>query len=180
MGEPATASRCGIDTVEIARIERLIEQTPRSDLARLFTPTELADAGDGAGRAASLAARFAAKEACLKLFPREAAMSVVEAADFAVARDGYGAPHVVASPRARAVLDRHRIASIALSLTHDAVSASAVALAQPATIDVPLAGRILHRLVPWRRDVVQQNLERVFAETAPSDEIERIKLAFYG
>ncbi len=180
MGEPAAASRCGIDTVEIARIERLIAQTPPSDLARLFTPTELADAGDGVGRAASLAARFAAKEACLKLFPRETAMSAIEAADFSVARDGYGAPQVVASPRARAVLDRRRIASIALSLTHDAVSASAVALAQPATIAVPLAGRILHRLVPWRRDVVQRNLERVFADTLPPEEIERIKLAFYG
>jgi len=180
MGEPAAASRCGIDTVEIARIERLIAQTPASDLARLFAPAEFADAGDGAGRAASLAARFAAKEACLKLFPRETAMSIIEASDFSVARDGYGAPQVVASPRARAVLDRHRIASIALSLTHDAVSASAVALAQPATIDVPLAGRILHRLVPWRRDVVQKNLERVFGDTLPADEIERIKLAFYG
>jgi KDO2-lipid IV(A) lauroyltransferase len=180
MGETAAASRCGIDTVEIARIERLIAQTPPSDLARLFSTTEIADAGDGAGRAASLAARFAAKEACLKLFPRETAMNAIEASDFAVARDGYGAPHVVTSARARAVLDRHRIASISLSLTHDAVSASAVALGQPATIEVPLAGRLLHRLVPWRRDVVQRNLERVFGGTVPPAEIERIKLAFYG
>jgi KDO2-lipid IV(A) lauroyltransferase len=55
-----------------------------------------------------------------------------------------------------------------------------VALAKPATVDVPLAGRILHRLVPWRRDVVQQNLERVFGETVAAEEIERIKLAFYA
>jgi phosphopantetheine--protein transferase-like protein len=176
----AAAGRCGIDTVEIARIERLLRETPDTDLARLFTATELADAGEGAGRAASLAARFAAKEACLKLFPRETALGAIEAFDFGVARDGYGAPRVSMTPRARAVLDRHRVATIALSLTHDAVSASAVALAEPATIEVPLAGRILHRLVPWRRDVVQQNLERVFGATLPPAEIERIKLAFYG
>jgi KDO2-lipid IV(A) lauroyltransferase len=180
MIEPAAGSRCGIDTVEIARVERLLEQTPADDLARLFTAIELADAGDAAGRSASLAARFAAKEACLKLFPRETALGAIEPHDFGVARDGYGAPQVTLTPRARAVLDRHRIDTIALSLTHDAVSASAVALAKPATIDVPLAGRILHRLVPWRRDVVQQNLERVFGDTLGKDEIERIKLAFYG
>ena len=84
--------RCGIDTVEIARIERLLRETPAADLARLFSAQELADSGDGPGRTASLAARFAAKEACLKLFPRETALGQVEAADFSVARDDYGAP----------------------------------------------------------------------------------------
>ena len=89
-------------------------------------------------------------------------------------------PQPTLTPRARALLDRHRIETIALSLSHDATSASAVALAKPATMEVPLAGRILHRLVPWRRDVVQRNLERVFGETIAPAEIERIKLAFYG
>ena len=70
----APAGRCGIDTVEIARIERLLAETPAEDLAKLFSAAELADSGDGPGRAASLAARFAAKEACVKLFPREAAL----------------------------------------------------------------------------------------------------------
>ncbi len=72
--------RCGIDTVEIARIERLLQETPAADLRRLFSSQELADSGDGPGRAASLAARFAAKEACLKLFPRETALGQIEAA----------------------------------------------------------------------------------------------------
>ena len=43
----------------------------------------------------------------------------IEPADFSVARDDYGAPQIVCRPRAQALLDRHRIASIALSLTHD-------------------------------------------------------------
>ena len=38
-------ARCGIDTVEIARIERLLAATPAEDLARLFSAVELADAG---------------------------------------------------------------------------------------------------------------------------------------
>ena len=62
--------RCGIDSIEIARIERLLDETPADELARIFSAQELTDSGDGPGRAASLAARYAAKEACAKLFPR--------------------------------------------------------------------------------------------------------------
>ncbi len=177
---PASSARCGIDTVEIARIERLLRDTPAEDLGKLFSADELRESGDGPGRAASLAARFAAKEACLKLFPREAALNIVTAADFSVARDAYGAPQVVCSPAAEAVLGRHRIKSIGLSLTHDRVSASAVALAEPAQMSVPLAGKIIFRCFPVRRRVVLENLHRVFGATVSEDEIRRIAQAHYA
>ena len=70
----ASINRCGVDSVEIARVERLLQETPRADLSRIFSEEELRECGDGTDRAAHLAARFAAKEACLKLFPRETAM----------------------------------------------------------------------------------------------------------
>jgi holo-[acyl-carrier-protein] synthase len=124
-------TRCGIDTVEIARIERLLRETPHEDLLRIFSSGELCDAGEGSGQAASLAARFAAKEACLKLFPRETALGLIGPADFAVARDGYGAPRVVCSPRALELIARHRLRAISVSLAHDRTSASAVAVAEP-------------------------------------------------
>ena len=174
------SSRCGIDTVEIARIERLLTQTPATDLRKLFSVKELADSGDGPGRTASLAARVAAKEACVKLFPREAALGQIEPADFSVARDNYGAPQAVLSSKAQAVLARHRLCSITLSLTHDRTTASAVALAQPAEVSVPAAGRFLYRFVPLRRDVVLANLRRVFGDTASAAEIERLAAAHYG
>ena len=88
--EAEAATRCGIDTVEIARIDRLLRESAPQDLERLFSAVELSESGNGPGRAASLAARFAAKEACVKLFPREAALGEIEPADFAVARDAYG------------------------------------------------------------------------------------------
>ena len=176
----ASSSRCGIDTVDIARIERLLRDTPAADLARLFSAQEIEDSGDGAGRAASLAARFAAKEACAKLFPRELALGAIEPADFSVARDNYGAPQVVASANAQAVLGRHRIRSISLSLTHDRSSASAVALAERGETEVPAVGRFLYRFLPLRRDVVQGNLRRVFGDTVPEAEIERLAQAHYG
>jgi KDO2-lipid IV(A) lauroyltransferase len=174
------SSRCGIDTVEIARIERLLAQTPAADLRKLFSAQELADSGDGPGRAASLAARFAAKEACVKLFPREVALGQIEPADFSVARDNYGAPQAVLSSIAQAVLARHRLRGIALSLTHDRTSTSAVALAEPAEVAVPAAGRFLYRFVPLRRDVVLANLRRVFGDTASVVELDRLAAAHYG
>jgi len=176
----APPGRCGIDSVEIARIERLLSETPRDGLERFFSARELADAGDGPGRAASLAARFAAKEACAKLFPRETARGQLVPEDFSVAQDNYGAPQVVAAPNAAAAMARHRIGRIALSLTHDRVSASAVALAEPAVTAVPLAGRILYRFFPLRRAVILANLARVYGDSVPEEEITRLAQAHYG
>jgi KDO2-lipid IV(A) lauroyltransferase len=176
----AGAARCGIDTVDIARIERLLSETRPEDLQHFFTAQELEDSGEGAGRAARLAARFAAKEACVKLFPREAALGEIEPADFSVARDAYGAPHAVCDPKAAAVLAKNRIASIALSLTHDSLTAAAVALALPETAAVPLAGRLIYRFLPFRRRTVLDNLRRVFGAGVADAEIERLAQAHYA
>lgn len=180
--EPAAsdAVRCAIDTVEIARIERLLRETPPDALTDFFTPTELADAGEGPGRAASLAARFAAKEACLKLMPRETGFAQIVQADFAIARDSFGAPIVVPSANARAAMDRHRLRDIAVSLTHSATSASAVALALPRTTHVPAIGRFLWQYAPFRREVIVDNLQRVFGAHLPPGEIERLAQAHYA
>jgi phosphopantetheine--protein transferase-like protein len=173
------ATRCGIDSVEIARIERLLVENDSGDLLRLFSPQEIADSA-GAGCAASLAARFAAKEACLKLFPREAALGEIEPADFSVVRDAYGAPQAISSARAAAVMARNRIRAIALSLTHDRVSASAVALALPESAAAPLSGRVLYRFLPFRRRIVLENLRRVFGAGVAEPEIERLAQAHYA
>jgi len=53
----------GIDLIEIARVEHAIQRHGERFLQRVFTPAELAEAG---GNPASLAARFAAKEAAAK------------------------------------------------------------------------------------------------------------------
>ncbi|HQR10432.1 MAG TPA: 4'-phosphopantetheinyl transferase superfamily protein [Casimicrobiaceae bacterium] len=172
--------RCGIDTVEIARIERLLKETPPADLARLFSAQELADCGEGPGRAAGLAARFAAKEACLKLFPRETALGQIEASEFSVARDNYGAPQLVCGPAATALLGRYRVKSVALSLSHDRSSASAVAVAEENEIAVPPSGKFLYRFLPFRRDVILDNLRLVYGERVSGQEIVRLAQAHYG
>jgi KDO2-lipid IV(A) lauroyltransferase len=174
------ATRCGVDTVEISRIERLLAETPGDDLRKLFSAQELQDAGDGPGRAASLAARFAAKEACTKLFPREAALGAVGPADFSVRRDGYGAPTVELSDSAQIALGRNRLRSISLSLTHDRVQASAVALAQPDRATPSRGARWFYRLLPFRRKVVLDNLRRVYGDAVDEAEIQRLAQAHYG
>ncbi len=175
-----SSSRCGLDTVEIARMEKLLRDTPPEELTKLFTPAELSDAGAGAGRAASLAARFAAKEACCKLFPRETALGTITPADFSIRRDDYGAPQVGLTPDAQAVLDRHRIAGIRVSLTHTSATASAVAWADPRHTEVPWFGKLFYHLLPFRRGLVLENLRRVFGETLPETEIIRLAQAFYA
>jgi phosphopantetheine--protein transferase-like protein len=177
---PSPAQRCGIDSVEIARVERLLRENSAQDLLRFFTPQELADAGDGPGRAASLAARFAAKEACVKLFPREAALAQIEPHDFSVARDNFGAPQAVLGPRAELLAGRHRLGPIALSMTHDRGSAQAVAIASPAKTRVSLAGRALYRLLPFRKRVIMDNLRRVYGATLDDDAIVELAQAHYG
>jgi KDO2-lipid IV(A) lauroyltransferase len=177
---PERSTRCGIDTVEITRIERLLRETAPEDLLKLFSAEELRDAGEGPGRAASLAARFAAKEACVKLFPREAALGLIGPGDFSVSRDSYGAPRVTCSPAAAQALDRHRYKTIALSLTHDRSRGSAVAIAEPSHTEVPWFGKLAYHVLPVRRGVVLENLRRAFGESLSDEDIKRLAQAHYA
>jgi len=55
--------RTGIDLIEIERVRDLLERYGRRFLERVFTPQEIAEVGENV---ASLAGRFAAKEAVAK------------------------------------------------------------------------------------------------------------------
>jgi phosphopantetheine--protein transferase-like protein len=178
--ESSQLSGPGLDTVEIARMERLLRERTPEDLRRLFTEAELQYAGEGPQRAARLAARFAAKEACCKLFPRETALGVIGPADFGVRRDAYGAPVVELSREARYVLDRHCVADIRLSLTHTETSASAIAWAEPRAITVPWFGKVLYYLLPFRKRVVLDNLRRIFGEVLCERDIRRLAQTYWG
>jgi holo-[acyl-carrier protein] synthase len=56
----------GNDIIDIRRIDKTIERFGERFLARVFTDTERRKSDARAGRAASYAKRFAAKEACAK------------------------------------------------------------------------------------------------------------------
>jgi KDO2-lipid IV(A) lauroyltransferase len=161
-------------------MESLLRDRTPEELTDLFTARELNDAGAGPGRTASLAARFAAKEACAKLFPRETALGLIEPVDFSIGREAYGEPQVKVSARAQTVLDRHRIAGLRVSLTHTETMASAIVWADPRETAVPWFGKWLYHLLPYRRDVVLGNLRRVFGDTLPDAEMDRLAQAYYA
>lgn len=170
---------CAVDTVEIARVARLLEAMP-GELNKLFSLREIEDAGDGPGRIASLAARFAAKEACLKLFPRETALNIITAMDFSVVKDEYGAPHIAVTPAAEIVMGRHLVQTIKISLTHSETTATAVALRIQRSIKPSWGGRFIFRWLPYRRAVILENLNRVYGANVESAQIALLAQAHYS
>ena len=174
------SNRCGIDLVEISRIRLMVDRATADQLHHLFSEAELNDAGRTHSRYTRLAARLAAKEACLKLFPRETALGVLNPSDFSVQRNGYGAPEISCSPRARAVLDLHKIDKISISLSHTEAHAAAMAITRSQPLHVPLIGKVLYHLLPIRRDLILSNLNRVYSKTLSPRQIKDIAQAHYA
>jgi holo-[acyl-carrier protein] synthase len=110
----------GIDVVDVERFGQTLERTPALR-ARLFTPAERALP------LASLAARFAAKEALAKALGAPAGL---QWHDCEVGKDADGRPvfELQGTVQARAIALRAH--SIHLSLSHDAGIASAVVVAE--------------------------------------------------
>ena len=110
----------GIDVVDIARFEETLERTPALR-ERLFTPEER---GHGI---ASLAARFAAKEALAKSLGAPGGM---EWTDARVVTNGDGRPSLEIGGTVQARANDLGVDSFHLSLSHDAGIASAVVIAE--------------------------------------------------
>ncbi|WP_298456271.1 holo-ACP synthase [uncultured Cellulomonas sp.] len=110
----------GIDVVDVARFMATIERVPALR-ARLFTPAER-DLPP-----ASLAARFAAKEAIAKALGAPAGMSWQDAT---VRRTVGAQPVVEVTGTVAARADELGVARFHLSISHDAGIASAVAIAE--------------------------------------------------
>jgi holo-[acyl-carrier protein] synthase len=110
----------GIDVVDIARFEGLLERTPGLR-DRLFTEPERGLP------ARSLAARFAAKEALAKALGAPAGLSWHDAT---VVREPSGAPrlHLAGTVAARAAA--LGVTDVHVSLSHDAGIATAVVIAE--------------------------------------------------
>ncbi len=116
--------RVGIDSLDVARVEEAIAAHGERYLARIFTPSERADCVDDPER---LAARFAAKEAALKVLRPDA--DHVPWHTMEVRRHPSGWVELSLTGRAAQLADRAGIAELALSLTHEGGRASAVVVA---------------------------------------------------
>ncbi|HEY6743948.1 MAG TPA: holo-ACP synthase [Lapillicoccus sp.] len=110
----------GIDVVDVDRFGQALERTPKLR-ERLFTESERSLG------LASLAARFAAKEALAKSLGAPVGMRWLDAT---VVQDGKGQPSLQVSGTVAARAEGLGVASFHLSLSHDAGIASAVVIAE--------------------------------------------------
>jgi len=116
----------GIDVVEIARFEQTLERTPAL-ATRLFTPAELVTASGAARSAASLAARFAAKEAVAKAVGGGGGILWTDAE---VILGDAGRPSLSITGTVLDRADKLGITHWHVSLSHDGGIASATAIAE--------------------------------------------------
>ena len=122
-----TALRVGIDLASVTDTARSLERFGERYLKRLFTAREVADCGEApAQRAARLAARFAAKEAAIKVLRPE---RWLDWRSIEVVRHARGFTELALSGEAAAIARRERLENFAVSLSHEGHYATAVVVA---------------------------------------------------
>ncbi len=105
--------RTGIDLIEISRVRDAIERHGERLVSRVFTETEQRDSG---GRFASLAARFAAKEAVAKALG--CGFGPIGWTEVEIISDGNRMPHLLLHGRARKLADELGLSNWSVSLSH--------------------------------------------------------------
>lgn len=103
----------GVDLIEISRIREAIERHGDKFIARIFTETEQRECG---GRFASLAARFAAKEAAAKALG--CGIGDVRWLDIEVRSDEKKAPHLYLYSEGKKLADELGLFNWSVSLSH--------------------------------------------------------------
>jgi holo-[acyl-carrier protein] synthase len=123
------ARRVGIDLVSVSAVRESVREHGDRYLKRFYTDRELRDCDTGHGIVVErLAARFAAKEATLKVLrPGDEA---IPWRTIGVVRHGPGWVAVELSGRAAALADEHGLTDFELSISHEDGYASAVVIAE--------------------------------------------------
>jgi holo-[acyl-carrier protein] synthase len=116
--------RTGIDLVEIERLSRLRPEIRQRFLERVFTPLELAEAAQSD---ASLAGRFAVKEAVAKALGT--GIGLLGWQQIEVERGTQGEPVLRLHGKAQEEADRQGLTLWSISISHSQAYAVAVAVA---------------------------------------------------
>jgi len=114
----------GVDLVEIERLQETIDRHGERFLTRVFTPLELAEAGKSP---ASLAARFAAKEAVAKALG--CGIGAVTWREIEVRRNAARRPELVLHGAAADLAQKQGLIHWSLSLSHTHSMAIALVVA---------------------------------------------------
>ena len=116
----------GIDAVDVERFRQLLKRRPHMR-ARLFTQDELASLSGQVDEAASLAARFAVREATMKALG--VGLGAFDFHDVSVHKDPSGAPFLKVSGRAEELARTSGVGAWHVSITHTDTVAMAVVAA---------------------------------------------------
>lgn len=117
----------GVDTIELGRIGRILEQYGERFLNRIYADGERAYALRYADPVPRLAARFAAKEACMKALGTGWNHGV-RWRDIVVVNGPTGKPQIELLGRAREFADRLSVDAIHVSITHNRDTAMVVVI----------------------------------------------------
>lgn len=116
--------KTGVDLVEIERLQQTIDRYGERFLQRVFTEKELAEVGSNT---ASLAARFAAKEAVAKALGT--GIGLVSWREIEIQRGPSREPRLYLSGQARSLASLLGLQNWSISLSHTRTHAIAVAVA---------------------------------------------------
>jgi len=117
--------RIGCDLIDVNAVVESIETFGDRYLRRIYSATERAQSGEVPER---LAARFAGKEAVLKVLHTAAGIRYSE---IEIILDAEGAPVVQLAPRVQRWAADQQLGEIAISLSHERGFALATAIALP-------------------------------------------------
>ena len=128
--DPLISVRVGLDTLPVIAVEQALDTHAERYLQRVYTARERQDCTTSAGVLAPerLAARFAAKEATIKVLRPDD--EPVPWRTIEIVRDPGGWVDLVLSGVAAELAARQGILSLAVSLTHEARSASALVVGE--------------------------------------------------
>ncbi len=118
----------GIDLADLDRIEKMITEHGDHFLGRVFTPAEQEYAGKHRQYLERYAARFAAKEAVMKLIGM-GWRGKIAWTDVEVVNNSMGQPFVNLKGEAKRIADELGVKQISISITHAAKLAIASAVA---------------------------------------------------
>lgn len=138
--------RVGVDVADAQQVAASVDRFGERYLRRVFTPTEIADCRTSAGGVKPdwLAARFAAKEAAVKMLrpmaqtPQWRSMEIV--------REPNGAPVLALHGDAARLAEQASVVDMSVSMTHegDLATAVVVALLDPPELQPEAAGEANH------------------------------------
>lgn len=117
----------GVDTIELERIGRVFEEYNERFLNRIYAPEERAYSLEYKDPVPRLAARFAAKEACMKALGTGWNRGV-RWKDIVVVNNRMGKPEMKLAGRAKEFFDKLSADHIHLSITHSREHATAIVI----------------------------------------------------